>query len=106
MENPELFGKLMVMSPSVWWANAAILREVSKVRHKVRQKIWLDVGTEEDSRPEVCVQQVRRLRDALIEKGWVLGDDLAFMEDEGAGHNEGAWGHRAPLALKFLFPYV
>ncbi len=50
--------------------------------------------------------QVRRLRDALIEKGWALGDELAFMEDEGAGHNEWAWGHRAPRALKFLFPPV
>lgn len=106
LEHPEFFGKLMVMSPSVWWANAAILREVAKVRHNIKQKIWLDVGTEEDSRPEVCVEQVRHLRDALLEKGWALGDDLAFMEDQGAGHNEGAWGHRAPLALKFLFPYV
>ncbi len=33
-----LFGKLMVMSPSVWWANAAILREVSKVRHKIGRR--------------------------------------------------------------------
>ncbi len=106
LENPELFGKLLVMSPSVWWANAAILREVAKVRHKIRQKIWLDVGTQEDARPEGFVQQARNLRDALIEKGWALGDDLAFMEDEGAGHNEMAWGHRAPMALKFLFPRV
>ncbi len=103
LEHPELFGKLLVMSPSVWWANAAILREVSKVRHKIRQKIWLDVGTQEDSRPDVCVQQVRNLRDALIEKGWVLGDDLAYVEEEGAAHNESAWGGRAPMALKFLF---
>ena len=100
----EVFGKLLVMSPSVWWANGAILKEVSKVRHKVRQRIWLDIGTQEDSRPEICVRQVEGLRDALIEKGWGLGDDLAFMRDEGGGHNERAWGHRAPDALKFLFP--
>jgi predicted alpha/beta superfamily hydrolase len=104
LKHPEVFGKLLVMSPSVWWANAAIVKEVSKVRHKIRQKIWLDVGTQEDSRPEVCVQQVRQLRDSLVEKGWALGDDLAFMEDEGAGHNEWAWAARAPQALKFLFP--
>jgi predicted alpha/beta superfamily hydrolase len=104
LEHYELFGKLMVMSPSVWWANEAILKEVSKVRHKIRQKIWLDVGTQEDSRPEICVRQVRQLRDALIDKGWALNIDLMFVEDEGAGHNEWAWGHRAPMALKFLFP--
>ena len=104
VKHPEVFGKLLVMSPSVWWANGAILKEVSKLRHETRQKIWLDVGTQEDSRPEICVQQVTRLRDALLEKGWSLGDNLAFMEDQGAGHNEKAWGYRAPNALRFLFP--
>jgi predicted alpha/beta superfamily hydrolase len=104
LTHPEIFGKLLVMSPSVWWSNAAILKTVARFRHKVRQKIWLDIGTQEDSRPEVCVQQVRQLRDALIDKGWLLGEELAFMEDEGAAHNEQAWGHRAPHALKFLFP--
>ena len=33
LEHPEVFGKLMVMSPSVWWANGAILREVGKLSH-------------------------------------------------------------------------
>ncbi len=104
LEHPEIFGKLLVMSPSVWWANTSILREVSRIRHKIRQKIWLDVGGNEDAKPEICVQQVIALRDALVEKGWVLHDELAFTLDEGGGHNEFAWGHRVPSALKFLFP--
>ncbi len=104
LKHPEIFGKLLVMSPSVWWANTAILKDVSRIRHKIRQKIWLDVGTREDSKPEVCVAHVRMLRDALIEKGWRLGDELAYTEDQGGGHNEWAWGQRAPSALKFLFP--
>ena len=104
MQYPEVFGKLLVMSPSVWWASAAILKDIRKRRSKIRQKIWLDIGTREDVRPEICVEQVRQLRDALTEKGWTLGEDLAYMEDEGGGHNELAWGYRAPDALKFLFP--
>ncbi len=104
LEHPEIFGKLLVMSPSVWWANAAILKEVSRIKHKIRQKIWLDVGTQEDAKPEICVEQARKLRDALLAKGWLPGDELAYVEDEGGGHNEWAWGHRAPNALKFLFP--
>jgi predicted alpha/beta superfamily hydrolase len=104
LEHPEIFGKLLVMSPSVWWANAAILKEVSRIKHKIRQKIWLDVGTQEDAKPEICVEQARKLRDALLAKGWQPGDELAYVEDEGGGHNEWAWGHRAPNALKFLFP--
>jgi predicted alpha/beta superfamily hydrolase len=101
---PGVFGKLIVMSPSVWWANRAILREVRSLKKKLPQKIWLDIGTCEGSNPEYCVQDARMLRDALIAKGWKLDDDFRFLEDEGAAHNEKAWGFRMRDALKFMFP--
>jgi predicted alpha/beta superfamily hydrolase len=101
---PDVFAKLIAMSPSVWWANRAILREVRSLKKKPRQKIWLDIGTSEGSNPEYCVQDARMLRDALIAKGWKLDEDFRFVEDEGAGHNEKAWGSRMREALKFLFP--
>ncbi len=92
------------MSPSIWWANRAILRETRKLRGKTNQKIWLDVGTQEGSNPSEFVQDARDLRDALIARGWKLGEDLRFVEDEGAGHNEKAWGCRMHDALVFQFP--
>jgi predicted alpha/beta superfamily hydrolase len=95
-----VFGKLIVMSPSVWWANRAILDDVSRFRYKVRQRIWLDVGTCED---RSAGRDAVALRDALIAKGWCVGRDLAFLQDEGAGHDEQAWGGRMRDALKFLF---
>jgi predicted alpha/beta superfamily hydrolase len=101
---PDVFGKLIVMSPSVWWANRAILREVRKLKRKLPQKIWLDTGTCEGTNPEHCVEDARMLRDALITKGWKPEEDFRFVEDEGAGHNEKAWGFRMRDALKFLFP--
>lgn len=101
---PSVFGKLIVMSPSVWWANRAILREIKKLKHKLPQKIWLDIGTCEGTNPEHCVQDARMLRDALIAKGWQPDQDLRFVEDEGAGHNEKAWGYRMADALQFMFP--
>jgi predicted alpha/beta superfamily hydrolase len=104
LQYPRVFGKLIVMSPSVWWANRAILREIRKLRGKLGEKIWLDIGTREGDSPEATLRNTLELRDALVEKGWQLGKDLAFMLDEGAGHNEKAWGHRMREALKFLFP--
>ena len=101
---PEVFGKLLVMSPSVWWANRDILKKVSRGRYKGSQKIWLDVGTCEGMNPEMCLRNVKDLRDALTHKGWRLGQDLEFVEDLGAGHDERAWGSRIGRALKFLFP--
>jgi hypothetical protein len=67
-------------------------------------KIWLDIGTAEGQRPERIVNDVRKLRALLIRKGWKEGHDLAYLEAEGAGHNEGAWASRVGLMLQFLFP--
>lgn len=104
MRYPNVFGKLIVMSPSVWWANRSILREIKRVAKKSDQKIWLDIGTSEGPNPESTVKNVQDLRDALLAKGWELGEDLAFFEHHGARHDEKAWGHRMRDALQFLFP--
>jgi len=103
LHHPETFGKLIVMSPSVWWAQRAILREVRKANARFNQKIWLDTGTCEGNNPEACIRNVRDLRDALLGRGWKLGHELRHVEDEGAGHNERAWGYRMKDALTFLF---
>jgi predicted alpha/beta superfamily hydrolase len=100
---PQVFGKLLVMSPSVWWANRDILKKVYRGGYTGTQKIWLDVGTCEGRNPQGCLRNVEDLRDALIVKGWRLGLDLKFVKDQGAGHNEKAWGSRIGQALKFLF---
>lgn len=104
LKYPNVFGKLIVMSPSVWWANRAILREVRALRGKPEQKIWVDIGTCEGSNPDSCVRDARLLRDALLAKGWQDRVDFRFIEDEGAGHNEKAWGFRMRDALTFMFP--
>jgi hypothetical protein len=50
------------------------------------------------------VPDARALRDALISKGWQLGDDLAHFEADGAEHTESAWAQRVDPMLQFLFP--
>jgi predicted alpha/beta superfamily hydrolase len=102
--HPEIFGKLAVMSPSVWWRNGVILRMIRD--HPIsepRPKIWLDIGTAEGKHPGRIVRDTRRLRDVLIRQGWQPGYDLAYSEHEDALHNEEAWGARLPHVLQFLF---
>jgi predicted alpha/beta superfamily hydrolase len=96
---PNVFSKLIVMSPSVWWDNQVLVKMVEKLEAKLPLKIWLDTGTSEQG-----WEQTRRLRDALVEKGWRLYDDLEYMEMEGGQHNEAAWAARIDPALRFLFP--
>ena len=103
LQHPDTFGKLLVMSPSIWWAKRAILREVNKLPRKLDLKIWLDTGTCEGDNPQSCISNLRDLRDLLLSKGWQLGQDLSYVEDQGAGHDEKAWGFRMRQALTFLY---
>jgi predicted alpha/beta superfamily hydrolase len=101
LRHPEIFGKLAVLSPSVWWCNRFILRALEE--HPVeepRPKIWLDIGTAEGDR---TVQEVRQLRDLLIAQGWAESSNLAYFEDADAPHSESAWAARLPNVLEFLF---
>ena len=98
---PETFGRLMVMSPSLWWDRRSVLQRIRGDEHKLPLRIWLDVGTEEGGG---TLQNTRMLKNALRRRGWTFGDDLHYVEAHGAGHNEGAWASRAGAALEFLFP--
>jgi len=70
---PTAFGKLAVLSPSVWWDDRAILRDVDALTGKRAQRIWLDAGVREGER---VIGDSRLLRDALVAQVWVLGEDL------------------------------
>ena len=99
---PEVFGKLAVVSPSVWWDGRRILRDVATAAASERRaRIWLDMGTDEGA---YASADARRLRDALVSKGWGLGGDLRYFEAEGAKHTEAAWARRVEPILQFLFP--
>ncbi|HJU67001.1 MAG TPA: alpha/beta hydrolase-fold protein [Gemmatimonadaceae bacterium] len=98
---PTVFNRLAVLSPSVWWDDRAIVRAVDALPAKLPLRIWLDAGTGEG---EEVTRDSRLLRDALVRKGWVEGQDLAYLEAEGGGHNEQSWATRVEGVLRFLFP--
>ena len=85
----------------MWWDDRVILREVDALPAKRAQQIWLDAGVREG---EKVVADARLLRDALVAKGWIVGDDLAYLEAEDGEHNERSWGARIAQVLEFLFP--
>jgi predicted alpha/beta superfamily hydrolase len=104
LKHPDIFGKVAAISPAVWWDKRSIVRDVRRLAAKPDLKIWLDIGTAEGNRPDRTVADVRKLRDALERKGWKRDVDLAYFEDQGAGHNENAWASRVGSMLQFLFP--
>lgn len=96
-----VFSRLAVMSPSIWWNDQVIIRMVQELDEKLPLRIWLDTGTNEPG-----WENARALRDALVEKGWMLNDELNYVEAEGADHSEGAWAARVDPMLRFLFPPI
>jgi len=117
---PEVFGKLAVLSPSVWWDNKAILKIIAQSknhnsrfgiqssRHRSHPaqshpglKIWISMGTEES---KTGVRDANLLSNALVEQGWREGSDLHYEVIEGGKHNEAAWAERVEPVLKYLFP--
>jgi predicted alpha/beta superfamily hydrolase len=96
---PNAFTRLIVMSPSVWWDDQVIVKMVEELDEKLPLRIWLDTGTAEEG-----WERARILRDALVEKGWRLYNDLNYKEIKDGDHSEGAWAGRVDPALRFLFP--
>src|SRR4051812_13615228 len=101
LKYPKIFGKLAILSPSVWWDNKVILREIEQLPQKPDLRIWLDMGTGEGG---MALEDTEKLRDAMGAKGWRVGDDLAYLEIPGATHSESSWAERVGPFLQFLFP--
>lgn len=101
LTHPNVFGKLALMSPSVWWDDRWIVRQLTAfpAQHETL-KIWLDVGTGEKR----MLKGARLLHRTLIRRGWRMGVDLEYLEEPGALHDEHAWGERSGKMLHFLFP--
>ena len=96
----DVFTRLAVMSPSVWWDRRVILRYVREARPKPPLRIWVDIGSREG---RYHVDNARLLHVGLIKSGWVEGDDLHYEEVAGGVHSEGAWAARFDRVLEFLF---
>jgi predicted alpha/beta superfamily hydrolase len=100
-ENPGVFGKLAVMSPSLWWDHRSILSIINKPGPKPDLRIWMDMGTAEGARH---VRDADLLAQVLVRQGWKPGIDLEYEKVEGAVHDELAWAERFGDVLRFLFP--
>lgn len=97
---PNVFGKLAILSPSVWWDDRRVLKMVDALPKKTGQRVWVDIGTEEGAD---AVKNASLLADCLTAKGWRPGKDLAHVVDRGAKHNEIAWAGRMDSILMWLF---
>jgi predicted alpha/beta superfamily hydrolase len=103
LRHAQYFGKLAVLSPSVWWNHKGILGYLNERAPEIweRPRLWLDVGDKEGRRTLANAEQLNR---RLIANGWLSGDTLHFERVAGGTHDEASWATRVRPMLEFLFP--
>ena len=99
-KRPETFGRVIAMSPSLWWNDCHFLKYVDALENVPPIKVWLDAGTREGNTD--C--NAEALRDKLVARSFMPDVDVAFMRADGATHSEQDWAHRVHHALRFTFP--
>ncbi len=101
---PQVFGDIGLMSPSIWWDDREVLSEVPALPTDLR--IWLDMGTQEGDGPldyRDNLADARALEQAIEQRGYQLGSNFGYYEAPGARHDETAWGERVYRPLEFFF---
>jgi predicted alpha/beta superfamily hydrolase len=103
LEYPQYFGRLAVLSPSLWWNHKAMLGYVNQTNPGLgpRPRIWLDVG---DGEGRQTLSDANLLARRLEAKGWRAGKDLEYRRIVGGCHDEVSWAKRVRPMLRFLFP--
>ena len=67
----------------------------------VPQKVWIDLGDNEEDDYTDNIESLGLLRDTLIQKGMTT-PNLHYEVVPGGEHNETSWARRAARILKFL----
>lgn len=102
--HPDRFGLCAALSPSLWWDDARLLRDLeADPRPLDRVRLWLDTGDSEGDDPAAQIALIRRLEARLQAAGKAPDRDLEVQVTPSAHHDESAWSARFPAVLEFLF---
>lgn len=101
LDYPQIFGKVGVLSPSIWWNGREMLGRVAASRLETRPRLWLDMGMSEGLRH---LRDTDVLHQRLLGRGWRDEVDLRYLRVPGGLHNEEAWAQRFDRVLQWLFP--
>ena len=103
LKHSTVFSRIMVVSPSAWWADGEIIRRVSTLtKDEFPVKIWMDMGHDEGAEglhfTRELAKELRRL--------FPNRSQFRYEEFPGANHSEEAWSRRIHLPLSYLFGNV
>lgn len=99
LKHPEIFGKGLIFSPSLWYNEEIFdfteMADIKKIRDN---KLYIRAG---DSESETMIPLMFRIRQQLIDKGYFPCNIYARAIPEGK-HNEKFWSSLFPDAVMWL----
>ncbi|MGV3524866.1 MAG: alpha/beta hydrolase [Candidatus Sericytochromatia bacterium] len=98
---PDVFSRVGIVSPSLWWNHRQPLSDVSGLQPELL--IWVDTGTEEGQDPRETVETTLEFVESMTQKGYIQGENLLFWLAQGGDHSEKAWSERVQDMLCFFF---
>jgi predicted alpha/beta superfamily hydrolase len=98
---PEVFGKLGIVSPSVWVDDRSLLKMVKPLDRKLkRQRVWIDMGTKEGANAS---KDAADLYHSYLGAGFKPNKEVTLVIEPNAEHNELSWSRRMMGILLYLF---
>lgn len=96
-KNPEVFGMAGCMSSSFYYNDEKVFKMIDEYSGpKKHIKFYIDHG-------EDGLIRGQRMFCKLTQLGYVIGTDLDYFYNRGAGHNESEWAKRLERPLIFFF---
>ncbi|MEB3195926.1 MAG: alpha/beta hydrolase-fold protein [Candidatus Sericytochromatia bacterium] len=100
-KHPDVFGRALVMSPSLWVNRAGMAQLAYQARWTAEMRLYLDAGGREMGGQ--ALRDARRMAEQLVARGLEPGVQLMWRPDRRGAHNERNWARRLPKALRFLY---
>lgn len=98
---PNVFSKIGMMSPSIWWKDQQAIADISGLSTDL--KIWVDMGTQEGQNPDAMLQTAKDFVSGLEQQGYQHFHNLAFHIEPGGTHSEQSWAGRIERPLRFFY---
>jgi predicted alpha/beta superfamily hydrolase len=108
---PHVFRRVGGVSPSLYFGNGHMFRWFAEYPPMVGpERIWLCAGALEGRPPRstysFAIAAHRRLKQVLLDKGYIEGENLFCWEAPTGRHNERSWAKRVPYILQCLYPRI
>lgn len=101
---PDLFGRALIESPSLWVGDGRLMDLLIEA-DAWPQRVFLAMGTKEYGEPgnDARLVGLTNTLASAIRNAQGTDSGLLLEVQDGAIHNEGAWAGRFPRALEFLY---